>query len=271
MPGTHPARRCRLSPRTSLTRVSQELLEQAAQFKRRALAAVRHRGRRDVALAIDLPVTNRCAARSRIAPRAGKTALSLLAGTAALALTGDQLPAGTRAETRRVLERDEAAAVESDHVETTIAYALVERAAHGDGLAVAASSSEADPVGMRRRLAGVALRLERAAVVGDDVARVVDGFWRPQLDYRQLTGRTLFPPRARRPRWPPHLRVVLKLRDDLARDVNHELMLGGNPLLDAPIDLSQRGRRNVDLALQRLDFFLDGLRGLHTQTRHHFT
>ena len=41
---------------------------------------------------------------------------------------------------------------------------------------------------MRRRLAGVALRLERAAVVGDDVARVVDGFWRPQLDFRQLAG-----------------------------------------------------------------------------------
>src|SRR5262249_34693228 len=51
---------------------------------------------------------------------------------------------------------------------------------------------------MRRRLAGIALCLERAAVVGDDVARVVDGFWRPQLDYRQLTGRTLFAPRARR-------------------------------------------------------------------------
>src|SRR5215510_15750831 len=135
MPGTHPARRCRLSPRTSLTRVSQELLEQAAQFKRRALAAVRHRGRRDVALAIDLPADNGGAARSRIAPRAGKAALSLLAGTAALALAGDQLPAGTRAETRRVLERDEAAAVESDDVETTIFCGLVERAAHGEAVA----------------------------------------------------------------------------------------------------------------------------------------
>src|SRR5262249_41231861 len=90
-------------------------------------------------------------------------------------------------------------------------------------------------------------------------------------DYRQLTGRTLFPPRARRPRWPPHLRVVLKLRDDLARDVNHELMLGGNSLLDAPIDLSQRGRRNVDLALQRRDTLLNGVRDLHTQTRHYLT
>jgi hypothetical protein len=26
---------------------------------------------------------------------------------------------------------------------------------------------------------------------------------------------------------------------------DHELMLGGNPLLDAPIDLSQRGRGNA--------------------------
>src|SRR5262245_56866957 len=124
---------------------------------------------------------------------------------------------------------------------------------------------------MRRRLAGIALRLERAAVVRDDLARVVDGFWRPQLEYRQLTGRTLFAPRARRPRWSPHLRVALKLRDDLAQDVNHELMLGGNPLLDAPIDLSQRRRRKVDLALQRLDSLLNGARCLRTQGRHHFT
>src|SRR5262245_8532940 len=32
-------------------------------------------------------------------------------------------------------------------------------------------------------------------------------------------------------------------------------MLGGNPLLDAPIDLSQRGRHNVELALARLWLF----------------
>src|SRR5262249_10555377 len=126
------------SPRTSLTRVLQELLKQPAQLERRSVAAVRHHGRRNVARAIDFPVANRCAARSRIALRAGKTPLSLLAGSAAVASTGDPLPAGPRAGTRRVLERDEAAAVESDDVETTIAYALVERAAHGDGLAVAA-------------------------------------------------------------------------------------------------------------------------------------
>src|SRR5262249_15806442 len=111
-------------------------------------------------------------------------------------LASDQLPAGTRAETRRVLERDEARAVESGDVETTIAHALVERAARGHDLAVAASSSEADPVDMRRRLGGIALRLECAAAVADDAGRIVDGFWRPQLDYRQLTGRTLFAPRA---------------------------------------------------------------------------
>ena len=64
--------------------------------------------------------------------------------------------------TVQAVERDEAAAVESDHVETTIACALVERAAHGDGRAVAAGGGEAHPVGMRRRLSGVALGLERA-------------------------------------------------------------------------------------------------------------
>src|SRR5262249_42674015 len=156
--------------------------------ERRSVAAVRHHGRCDIMRAIDLPLANRRAAQSWIALRTALSALSPLAGSAALALAGNQLPAGPRAGTRCVLERDEAAAVESDDVETTIAYALVERAAHGDGLAVAATSSEADPVRVRRRLAGIALRLERAAVVRDDVARVVDGFRRPQLDYRQLTG-----------------------------------------------------------------------------------
>src|SRR5262245_54941608 len=112
------------SPRTSLTRVSQELLEQPAQFERRALAAVAHDRHRDIARAIDLPVANHRAARSRIAPRAGRAALSSFAGSAAPALAGDQLPAGTRAGTRRVLERDEASAVESDDVETAIACAL---------------------------------------------------------------------------------------------------------------------------------------------------
>src|SRR5215813_9161949 len=113
-------------------RLEEKLLKQPAQFERRAIAAVRHRGRRDVALAIDLPADNGGAARSRIALRA---ALSLLACSAALALARQQLPAGTRAETRRVLERDEAAAVESDDVKTVIACALVERAAHGEAVA----------------------------------------------------------------------------------------------------------------------------------------
>jgi hypothetical protein len=51
---------------------------------------------------------------------------------------------------------------------------------------------------------------------------------------------------------------VLKPREDLAHDLNHELMLGGNPLLDALIDLSQRGRHNVELTLARLWFFALG-------------
>jgi hypothetical protein len=142
----------------------------------RALAAVAHDGNRDVARPIDLPIPNRRAAQSRIALRAGSPALPPLAGSPALALTGDELPATTRAGTRGVLERDEAAAVESDDVKKTIVCALDKRAAHGDALAIAAGGGEAEPVGsVRRRLAGVALCLERAAVVGNNVACIMDG------------------------------------------------------------------------------------------------
>src|SRR5262249_60829532 len=98
--------------------------------------------------------------------------------------------------TRRILQRNEAAAVESDDVETTILCGFVERAAHGDAVAVAASGGEANPVGVRRRLPGVALRLERSAVIGDDVALVVDGLGYPQLNERQLALRSLFARRA---------------------------------------------------------------------------
>src|SRR5262245_43812777 len=182
-----------LRPRTSLTRVPQKLLEQPAQFERRALAAVRHHGRRNVARAIDLPVANRHAAQSWIALRA---ALSPRASDPALALARQQLPAGTRAGTRRILERDEAAAVESDDFETMILRGLVERATHGDAIAVAAGGGEADPVGMRRRLPGVALRLERATIIGDDVALVMNHIGYPQLNERQLAGRSLLALRA---------------------------------------------------------------------------
>src|SRR6516164_7776636 len=162
-----------------LSRLVQKLLEQPAQFERRALAAVRHHGRRNVARAVDLPVANRHAAQSWITLRSTLAALSLLAGDPALALARQQLPAGTRAGTRRILASDETAAVESNDVETTIICGRVERAAHGDAIAVAAAGGEADPVGMRRRLPGVALRLERAAVIGDHVALVVHGLRLP--------------------------------------------------------------------------------------------
>jgi hypothetical protein len=177
-----------------LSRLEQKLLEQPAQFERRAIAAVRHHGRCDVARAIDLPVANRRAAQSC---RAALAALSLLTSDPALALARQQLPAGARAGTRRILERDEAAAVESDDVETAILRRLVERAAHGDAIAVAAGSGEADPVGMRRRLPGIALRLERAAIIGDDVALVIDRLGYPQLNERQLTRRSLLAPWGR--------------------------------------------------------------------------
>src|SRR6516165_8287472 len=159
-----------------LSRLVQKLLEQPAQFERRALAAVRHHGRRNVARAIDLPIADRHAAQSWIALWA---ALSPRASDLALALARQQLPARTRAGTRRILASDETAAVESNDVETTIVCGLVERAAHGDAVAVEAGGGEADPVRMRRRLPGIALRLERATVIGDHVALVVHGLRLP--------------------------------------------------------------------------------------------
>src|SRR5262245_22318829 len=80
-----------------LSRLVQKLLEEPAQLERRALAAVRHQGRRDVARAIELPVADRRAAQSRITLWAALAAVSLLASDPALALARQQLPAGTRA------------------------------------------------------------------------------------------------------------------------------------------------------------------------------
>jgi len=45
------------------------------------------------------------------------------------------------------------------------------------------------------------------------------------------------------------------MREDLGQDVHHELMLGGNPLFDAPIDVVERGRRRVEPALAGLRLF----------------
>src|SRR5262245_40437394 len=239
------------SPRTSLTRVSQELLEQPAQFERRALAAVRHHGRGNVARAIDLPIANRHAAQSWITLRAALTALSPLTSDPALAWARKQLPAGTRAGIWRILKRDKAAAIASDDVQTTILCGLVERAAHGDAIAVAAGGGEADPVGMRRRLPGIALRLERAAVIGDHVALVVDGLWHPQLDQRQLARRSLLTARSCWPRRSPHLRVSLKVRDSLRQNIHDELVLSGDSLPDALVDVVKRDLRRVQLALVR--------------------
>src|SRR5262249_52354051 len=138
-----------------------------------------HHGRCHVARAIDLPIADRRAAQSWITLRAALATLALRTSNATLARARKQLPAGTRARTWRILKRDKAAAVASDDFEGTILCGLLERAAHGDALAVAAGGGEADPVGMRRRLPGVAPRLERAAVVGDHVALVVHGLWLP--------------------------------------------------------------------------------------------
>src|SRR5262249_6266097 len=168
-----------LRPGRWLTRLVQKLLEQPAQFERRALAAIAHDRRRDIARAVDLPVANRHAAQSWVALRSPLAALAHRTRNATLTWTRKQLPAGTRAVNWGILERDEAAAVASDDVQTTILLGLVERAAHGDAIAVAAGGGEADPVGVRWRLPGIALRLERAAVIGDHVARVVHGLRLP--------------------------------------------------------------------------------------------
>src|SRR5262249_37010357 len=201
----------------------------------------------NIARAIDLPVADRRAAQSWITLRA---ALTPLTSDPALALARQQLPAGTRAGTRSILERDEAAAIASDDVQTTILLGLVERAAHGNAIAVAAGRGEADPVGVRRRLPGVALRLEGAAIIGDDVARVVDGLWHPQLDQRQLAGRSLLTARS----WLPCsllFDLVLKVRDSPRQNIHDELVLSGDSLPDALVDIVKRDWRRVQLALAR--------------------
>jgi hypothetical protein len=178
-----------------LSRLVQKLLEQPAQLERRALAAVGHNGRRGITRAIDLPLANRHAAQSWIALRSTLAALSLLPSDPALALARQQLPAGTRARTRPILERDETSAVASDDVETTIICGLIERAAHGEAPAVAAGDGEA--------------HIQSACDGGCPVSRLAwkvppswattspaYGLWRPQLDERQLARRSLLAPRA---------------------------------------------------------------------------
>src|SRR5262245_34247322 len=203
---------------------------------------------RDVARAFVLPVANGGVVHSWITLLAS---LSLLASDPPLTLARQQLPAGAPAGTWRILKRDKAAAVESNDVETTIFCGLVERAAHGDAIAVAAGSGEADPVGMRRWLPSVALRLERAAVIGDDIAFVIDRLGHPQLNERQLAGRLLLTARS----WLSCsllFDLVLKVRDSLRQDIHDELVLSGDSLPDALVDVVKRDLRRVQPARLRL-------------------
>src|SRR5215472_8255138 len=110
---------------------------------------------------------------------------------------------------------------------------------------------------MRRRLPGVARRLERPAVEGDDVARVEDGLGYPQLNERQLARRSLLARWARWPRWAhrPDYPFSLQLHVVFGHEGDRELIFGGDPFPDALIDLSQRGRHN---ALARLRLFALG-------------
>src|SRR5262249_3325534 len=110
--------------------------------------------------------------------------LALRTSNATLARARQQLPAGTRAGTWRILKRDKAAAIEGDDIEPLIVGGLIERAAHGDAPAIAAGSCQANPVRVQWHLASIALRLERTAVMCDDVAPVVDRLGHPQLDQR---------------------------------------------------------------------------------------
>src|SRR5262249_57547867 len=109
---------------------------------------------------------------------------------------------------------------------------------------------EGDAGGVRRRLPGIALRLERAAVIGDHVARVVDGLWHPQLDQRQLAGRSLLAPRAWLPCSLP-FDLVLKVRNSLRQNIHDELVLSGDSLPDALVDVVKRDLRRGHTALRR--------------------
>ena len=56
---------------------------------------------------------------------------------------------------------------------------------------------------------------------------------------------------------------VFGMRDNLSHDGHPELMLGGDPLLDALIDFSHRGRRrSIELTLTRLRLRLQALPAL---------
>src|SRR5262245_21733053 len=92
---------------------------------------------------------------------------------------------------------------------------------------------------MRRRLPGVALRLEGAAIIGDHVALVVHGLWHPQLDERQLAGRPLLTARS----WLPCsllFDLVLKVRDSPRQNIHDELVFSGDSLPDALVDVVKR-------------------------------
>src|SRR6476661_5667820 len=135
-----------------------ELLKQRAQLQRRAFAAVRHDRHRDVVGAVDLPTRDE----HRDARNALQPALALVA---AFALARDQLPVSAGACSRIVLLGDEAAAVERDDVECSIALTSFESAAHVERatiasvLAVYARVRNAGPVLVRRLARSVASSL----------------------------------------------------------------------------------------------------------------
>src|SRR6202008_2079850 len=76
-------------PSQSLLHVREELLEQPEQLERRAVPTVAHERQGEFFLPVDFPTTDGRPAQAGVALRTLCTALSLLAGSAALALAGD--------------------------------------------------------------------------------------------------------------------------------------------------------------------------------------
>src|SRR5262245_31468431 len=193
------------------------LFEQRAQLQRRTLLAIGHQRHGGVALVVDLPAQDD---RRRFAAVALLTALATLAGrafVAAPALRCDELPTGAGTLAGIVVSRDEGAAVQPDDVERLVNLARPEGAAHMRARTIATGSCEAEPVGMRRQLAGVLLCLEGPAVMSDDVTPIEHHAGLPALHDRQRALLALLAARALRTLLPAFaLRAALALRTDRA-------------------------------------------------------
>src|SRR5262249_9558776 len=85
-------------------------------------------------------------------------------------------------------------------------------------------------------LRGVTQRLISRAVVGNDLRFIGDAVGLPEIGDRQLARRAWG---ARWP-WGSRCRLPLQVRDNLGQDSDHQLVLGGDRLRDALIDVIER-------------------------------